>query len=57
VSCNENRKVLSLLSRQYSPPIQSVCTEIINLNAILHLAVKGTELTFYVDDDPSDDRG
>lgn len=37
----ENRKVLSLLSRQY-PTIQSVCTEIINLNAILHLP-KGTE--------------
>lgn len=38
---HENRKVLSLLSRQY-PTIQSVCTEIINLNAILHLP-KGTE--------------
>lgn len=37
----DNRKYLELLSEKY-PTIQSVCTEIINLNAILNLP-KGTE--------------
>ncbi len=37
----EDRKFLELLAKQY-PSIQSVCTEIINLNAILNLP-KGTE--------------
>lgn len=37
----EHIKYLKLLSKQY-PTIQSVCTEIINLKAILNLP-KGTE--------------
>jgi len=38
---NKNKKYLALLAKQY-PTIQSVCTEIINLRAVLNLP-KGTE--------------